>query len=126
MDVRKYTRYAVQLPVTLLADPASGNQVLGEGAVYNLSGYGCKIASEVVVQTGDYLGLYLHLPAPEARVKVEVAAVRWAMGIDMGLEFIATLSEDRVCLHRFVKTLEEKEKWRPLENEDFGHRPIPA
>lgn len=78
----------------------------GEGTVYNLSTGGCKAESDVAVNTGAYLRVRLHLPDQESSITIDVAAVRWAMGRDFGVEFISLPPGDQEQLRRFLKILE--------------------
>jgi len=82
MDLRKPTHFQVNLPVSF-----SGDRVAGEGTVYNLSTGGCKAEQD-------------------SPITVAVAAVRWAMGRDFGVEFISLPADDQEHLRRYLQTLE--------------------
>ncbi|HET8579674.1 MAG TPA: PilZ domain-containing protein [Nitrospiraceae bacterium] len=84
MDLCNPTHFQVHVPMSF-----SGDRVAGEGTVYNLSTGGCKAESDTTVNTGAYLRLRLHLPDQDSSITIEVAAVRWAMGRDFGVEFIS-------------------------------------
>jgi hypothetical protein len=98
---RSHERIALQCSVVL----ASGIQV-GEGWVLELSVRGCLMESSVPVKVGDNLQLRLSLPEPEPSMRVSRAAVRWAQGLQFGVEFIGMEEKDRIRLNRFV-TLQE-------------------
>jgi len=101
MDRRKSTHFQVHLPMSF-----SGDRVAGEGTVYNLSTGGCKAESDTVVNTDTYLRVRLYLPDQDSSITIEVAAVRWAMGRDFGVEFISLPADDQERLRQFLQTLE--------------------
>lgn len=108
MDLRRHRRYAVHFPVSLLTDSNAQCQPLGTGTVFNLSASGCKVQSASHVETGDYVKLALHIPGEKAPVQVNLASVRWAMGQDFGLEFIAIQSEEHERLREYIRILESE------------------
>lgn len=108
MDLRRHKRYAVRFPVSLLTDSKAQRQPLGTGTVFNLSASGCKIESASHVETGDYVKLELHIPGKKAPIQVNLASVRWAMGQDFGLEFIAIQSEEHERLLEYIRVLENE------------------
>ncbi len=58
---------------------------------------------------GDSVGLHLHLPGqhePTIPVKVELAAVRWAVRHQYGLEFIKLSNEDHRRMQRYLETFQ--------------------
>lgn len=89
--------FRVRLPVTF-----AGTQIEGEGTVYNLSAGGCKVTSETSVPTGTHLALRLYLSPGDPPVAVELAAVRWSMGQDCGVEFLRIPDEAQARLARFL------------------------
>lgn len=101
MDLLPSTHFRVCLPLSF-----SGDHLAGEGTVYNLSAGGCKANSDTAVPTGTYLRVRIYLPDQDASITAEVAAVRWAMGQDFGVEFISMSKEDQERLQRFLKTIE--------------------
>ena len=78
----------------------------GEGVLIDLSIKGCRIESDVLVQTGNQLELRVYLPDHEFSLDVESSAVRWSRGREFGLEFVRMQSEAQELLHRVVKDLE--------------------
>lgn len=101
MDRRKSPHFQVHLPMSF-----SGDRVAGEGTVYNLSTGGCKAESDTAVNTGAYLRVRLSLPDQDSSITIEVAAVRWAMGRDFGVEFISLPPDDQEHLRQFLKILD--------------------
>lgn len=56
MIERKYTRFAVQLPVSF-----SGDELSDGGTILNLSAEGCAITSDTVARAAVYLQLKMQL-----------------------------------------------------------------
>ena len=101
MELRKHLRSAVQLPITF-----KGDQIAGEGIVFNLSLEGCAVGIDAMVKPGTYLGLRIQTPQYEVPIEVELAVVRWSEGQNLGIEFIRIRAEEQDRLRQFVKTLE--------------------
>ena len=78
----------------------------GEGVLIDLSIEGCRIESDVRVQTGNQLELRVYLPEHDFSLDVESSAVRWSRGREFGLEFVRMRSEAQELLHQVVKGLE--------------------
>jgi len=100
MEGRKYTRFAVQLPVSF-----SGDQLSHGGTILNLSAEGCAITSDTVPDVAVYLKLTMELREREQPVQVDLAAVRWASATRFGVEFIKIRPEEGERLKKFVKAL---------------------
>jgi hypothetical protein len=98
MELREHERIPVSLPVSF-----SGDQIVGEGQVLNISVCGCGIESDRNVQKGTFLDLRVQLPEPETPIEVELAAVRWSLGQKFGLEFLRMRSEEQERLRRILK-----------------------
>lgn len=101
MEGRKFTRFAVQLPVSL-----TGDQISGGGTILNLSAEGCAITSDIVAGVSVYLQLTMRLRQQEKPVQIDLAAVRWSSEKRFGVEFIKIRPEEYDRLKQFVKTLE--------------------
>jgi hypothetical protein len=95
--VRKYPRYAVQLPVSFAFGPHEG-----DGTLYNLSMGGCRAVSDMEIPPNEYMRVRLCLSFTEVPVIVETAAVRWSAGKDFGLEFLVIDEEHKSRLRRFL------------------------
>ena len=78
----------------------------GEGVLIDLSIKGCRVESDVLVQTGNQLELRVYLPDHDFSLDVESSAVRWSRGQEFGLEFVRIRSGAQELLHRVVKTRE--------------------
>ena len=95
MEERKPPPFGVQLPISF-----SGDGVAGGGLVTSLSTAGCTVVSAESVQTGTYLRLRIQLPEEDLPIEVDLAAVRWAHGGKLGLEFIRIRPEEQERLDR--------------------------
>ena len=100
MEVRKHTRFAVQLPVSF-----SGDQLSDGGTILNVSAEGCAITSNTVPGAGVYLQLTMHLREREEPIQIDLAAVRWVSTTRFGVEFIKIRPEAGEQLKKFVKAM---------------------
>lgn len=100
MELRKHQRFPVELPISFMAE-----ELEGEGTIYNLSMEGCAVESNTQVPEDSYLQLQIHIPDHDSPIIVELAAVRWALRREFGVEFTSLRSEDRERLQRYVNTL---------------------
>ena len=78
----------------------------GEGLLIDLTIKGCRVESDVRVQTGNQLELRVYLPDHDSSLDVESSAVRWSRGREFGLEFVRMRSEAQKLLHQVVTGLE--------------------
>lgn len=75
---------------------------IGEGQVTNLTPFGCTVACPTIVITEGPLSVRLLIPDHHAALSIDIAAVRWAEGRIMGLEFIRMEPAANLRLHCFV------------------------
>lgn len=99
MEQRSYPRIVVYYRGSFRGETGAGH-----GLVVNMSLAGCAFKSERNLQVGDFLEVDLHLPGEDVPVKVDVAAVRWALDQEFGVEFIQISPEEQKRLRRFVRT----------------------
>ena len=83
MRQRAKPRLGVQFPVQFL-----GDSTVGKGALVNLSGPGCAVASKTSMKPGSYVSLQIKIPRHRKPLIVAVALVRWVKEGQFGLEFI--------------------------------------
>ena len=103
MDLRSSTRVAVTYPVRL-----SGDSMIGQGTLINLSGPGCAVETTLPVQPGDYLELHVMAPDQARPLTVGLAKVRWATEKKAGIEFIRVRRDEQSRLQRLIgQVLEE-------------------
>lgn len=81
----------------------AGENVVGEGRILDLSLPGCLLESSQNMTAGEYIQLRLFLPDCAAPLNVALAAVRWADGCKLGVEFIRTSREEQRRLAQFFK-----------------------
>ena len=108
MDLRSATRVSVTYPVRL-----SGDSMIGQGTVVNLSAPGCAIETTLPVRPGDYLELHVMAPDQARPLTVGLAKVRWAAEQKAGIEFIRVRRDEQSRLQRLIGQL--------LEESTVGH-----
>jgi len=96
VERRQEQRYPARCSLTYWGDLIDGN-----GTVFNLSPSGCGIRPTKGVRAGSYLHLFLYLGVEQAPLKIELAVVRWAQALLLGLEFIrvSRWQQMRLTLH---------------------------
>jgi hypothetical protein len=99
-EQRRHPRYLVDLPATFFNDRTSGFVKVG-----NISAGGCRLASHVILSSGDVGQLLIEVPGGTASLKISEAVVRWVIGNECGLQFIDLDQEDRQGLHQFTNQL---------------------
>ena len=97
MEQRSHPRLGVEYSAAF-----SGSSYRANGTVLNLSMVGCRCRTGFVVQTGEALGLLIHVPRYEHPLYVALAEVRWSHGEEFGVEFIHMELEDR---HRLAEVI---------------------
>lgn len=103
MNRRKYPRFQVDLPVSFSED-----RLEGTGTMIDLSVEGCRIRSEASVFTGDYLAMQLHLPDQDCPLRIDLAAVRWSIGQEFGVEIIRLSPDQQTRLRELIHAVEER------------------
>lgn len=101
MELRKHPRFPAYCPINF-----QGEDIVGEGAVVNVSLGGCEVESRVPVQPKTYLGLRIAVSTATAPLEVEVAPVRWSDGHKFGIEFMCMQADAQELLREFIETLE--------------------
>jgi hypothetical protein len=99
-DRREYDRLPANFPLTF-----RGNQVLGEGAVTDISMAGCAVETQTRLAVGAILQLQLRLPQGGPPVQVEAAIVRSINFKLAGLRFLRFEPHERERLRQFVHHL---------------------
>lgn len=80
----------------------AGENVVAEGRILDLSLPGCLMESSKKMSAGVYIQLRLFLPDHQAPLHVALAAIRWAEGSKVGIEFIRTSKPEQHRLEQFV------------------------
>ena len=81
----------------------AGKNVVAEGRILDLSLPGCLMESSKKMSAGEYIQLRLFLPDHQAPLHVALAAIRWAEGSKVGIEFIRTSQPEQHRLEQFVR-----------------------
>jgi PilZ domain len=105
MDLRTSPRIPVQCLTVF-----SGDHLVGEGVVVNLSVPGCAIKTSKALRKGDYLELRVLIPDQTAPLAVDLAKVRWEHNGHFGLQFIRMRPSDQ---HRLVQLLKNRRSQSP-------------
>lgn len=99
MNQRQYERYIVEFPARFAGDCE------GTGIVYNLGMGGCKIVTDRPLTVGGMLAVYLDAPHQGFAFTVRMAAVRWTLKYECGIEFLGMEESQRERLARYLQTL---------------------
>jgi len=97
-EQRQHIRYQVEFPATFAGDHA------GIGIVYNLGMGGCKVASDLAVQSGALLVVILKVPEQTSAITVRTATVQWTLEREFGVEFLEMQESERARLEQFLAT----------------------
>jgi hypothetical protein len=97
-EQRQNVRYQVEFPATLAGDHT------GIGIVYNIGMGGCKVVSDLAVQSGTLLAVHLQIPEQTLPIIVRVATVQWTLELEFGVEFLEMQEMERARLEQFLVT----------------------
>ena len=98
--VREYRRFPVHCSMYFSSD-----QVYGTGTIWNLSLGGWRVDSDVDVERGMSLTLFVMLPDRQQAVLIDHAIVCWSRGKEFGLTIRSITPQDAARLKEFVTTL---------------------
>jgi hypothetical protein len=76
-------RVPVVYPASIQSDTGAG-----EGVLLDLSPAGCRMRSNIALNTGTYLALRIAVAQEPTPVAVEVSVVRWCKDGNFGVEFL--------------------------------------
>jgi hypothetical protein len=99
-ELRSAVRVDVNYPVRF-----SGDSMIGQGTIINLSTPGCAIRTSMAMQPGDYLELRIMTPDQARPLTVSLAKVRWTMEETAGVEFIRVRRENQGRIQRLIDRL---------------------
>ena len=99
MNQREHERYIVEFPARFAGDCA------GVGIVYNLCLGGCKIVTDRPLTVGSMVALSLEAPNQTSPIPVRMAAVRWRLRHEFGIEFLGMEELQRDRLARYLERL---------------------
>jgi hypothetical protein len=83
MQLRCRTRIPVGYPANIQSDSGTG-----EGVLLDLSLTGCRMRSDIDLNTGAYLALQIAVAQEPTPLAVEVSVVRWSKDGYLGVEFL--------------------------------------
>ncbi len=99
MDERRSSRLLIHCPVVLI-----GEHTVAKGTVTNLSVSGCGIETSTIVREGTQLTCSVTMPDQEKPMVIDRAAVRWALGGKLGLEFLRLEAEGEAQLRQLMNS----------------------
>ncbi len=97
MRVREYLRVAFECPAEF-----SGDELVAEGRVINLSMGGFAVESDQPVRPGMTLKLRVFLPDDEKPIVIQQATIRWAREGKFGVKTTLIGTEDQERLRKFI------------------------
>jgi hypothetical protein len=100
MDERRTSR---RIPVTFRASFSPITVGTGEGTIVDLAPGGCRVETTRLVPVTTYLELRLEVSLREPPIVVNLAAVRWARGNHLGIEFLSIETQHQARLQRIVE-----------------------
>ena len=74
-----------------------------DGVIADLTIHGCRIESDINYPIHTYLELHLFDSLTYSVLIVNLAAVRWVKGENMGIEFLSLQSNDRAHLQEIIE-----------------------
>ena len=95
---RQHVRYQVEIPATFAGDHT------GIGIVYNLGKGGCKVVSDLAVQSGALISVHLRIPEQAPGITIRAATVRWTLELEFGVEFLEMQEPEQARLNQFLAT----------------------
>ena len=117
---RQHARFVVQWPLFYAND-----ELIGQGALLNLSQVGCQIAGTMPVHQGMILRMWVSPAHKEECLCVEEARVLWVKEHEFGLELGRLHSADHRWLKAFLETAERRDSFRRISGGiDFAAMPL--
>jgi hypothetical protein len=109
---REYVRATVDLPLTLLADDADGDDVATHAHAIDLSGGGMLVKGLRAPRLGDELRFELELGDGEAPVAGRGRVVRLETADRVGLQFLDVAQPDRIRLMHLAFEMSREQRRR--------------
>ena len=100
MDERRSSK---RIPVTFRAQFTPLFSGAGEGTITNLTLQGCRMETHLIVPVHTYLELRLHMSLTDSPLVVDLAAVRWVRGRQLGIEFLTFQSSHQIRLEQSIE-----------------------
>jgi PilZ domain len=96
-------RSVKRIPVTFhvsFGPVAAGKQ---EGKISDLALKGCRLESRAPIAVNTYLQLWIEISPRVPRILVDLAAVRWVLNGQAGIEFLSLRPEHKAELERVME-----------------------
>ena len=100
IECRQYPRIPVDLQVYF---STTGNTLVREGTMFDLSAGGCAVASNTSVHSGSAVRILIRATDLGSPITIDSAAVRWSKHGEFGVEFIGLSEIDHSRLHRLLQ-----------------------
>jgi c-di-GMP-binding flagellar brake protein YcgR len=100
IECRQYPRIPVDLQVYF---STTGNTLIREGTMFDISAGGCAVASTTSVQPGSAVRILIRATDLGSPITIESAAVRWSEHGEFGVEFMGLSEIDQSRLHRLLQ-----------------------
>jgi hypothetical protein len=100
---READRASVDFGLMYSAQDATGELIMGDGMVTNLSQKGLGIRGDTAVAPGTELTLFLYLPDGRDPLFVMEARVMWAAGHQFGVRLLKMNVRELNRLHSFLR-----------------------
>ena len=107
VERRKIERISVTFRASFGATLAG----LRQGIVTDVTMSGCRLESHVPVPVNTYLELWLQTSPTAPKIVVGLAAVRWVLDDQCGIEFLGLRPEDKAQLEGLIE-------WQTTEGKD--------
>ena len=102
-DKREYERLAMNFPISIV-----GENIVGSGAVFDISVNGCGFATDVQMSEESIVCLTLQISNELEPVTIEAAVVRYVQHGRTGVEFLRVKPAERERLQMFIRGLRRK------------------
>jgi len=100
IECRMHPRVPVDMQVYF---STTGNRLIREGTMFDLSAGGCAVASTTSVRSGSAVRILIRATDLGSPITIESAAVRWSEHGEFGVEFMGVSEIDQSRLHRLLQ-----------------------
>jgi len=100
IECRQHPRVPVDMQVYF---STTGNRLIREGTMFDLSAGGCAVASTTSVQSGSAVRILIRATDLGSPITIESAAVRWSEHGEFGVEFMGVSEIDQHRLRRLLQ-----------------------
>ena len=101
------TRYTERKPVQCTCI-LSCDGIMGHGHLIDLSVPGCLLKTDMKLKLGQYLEMRLSFASIQNPLQIELAAVRWVNGWEVGIEFIRMSEADQSRLRGLAGAVKKR------------------